>query len=418
MKILMVFQGSPYPPDLGPAKRNTPFFLENLKRHDVSVLSVGTPEEERKFREMYAARCKRIVFVDNTRLRIFNLLLRVWNLITGHNSARWVYNRRFARALHELIDSEKFDLIHCCTPLFGWYRLPEHIPLVGDAHNVAYDFFLRMYQQSKSLLAKPYLYMDYLHMKREEPAITDKFDVVLATTEVDKNKFRQLLPRKRVEVIPNGVDSMFLEPQSVPEEPKTMVFTGLMSYQPNHQGITYFLDEIFPLILEREPDARIWVVGALPPKSLQRRANHRVKVTGWVDDIRPYFARGQVFVIPLLVGGGIRGKALEAMAMKKPIVTTSLGCEGIDLHHQDSALFADTPKEFADAVIRLFNDGGLRRRLTEEAFQNLIKGYSWEANGEALDRVYQSLVRKAATASQRTREWNIASTEDAGQRSR
>ena len=176
------------------------------------------------------------------------------------------------------------------------------------------------------------------------------------------------------------------------EEQKTMVFVGLMSYLPNTHGILYFLDEIFPLILERAPDARILIVGAYPPKKLQRRASNNAIVTGWVDDVRPYFARGQVFVIPLLIGGGIRGKALEAMAMRRPIVTTTLGCEGINLKHEESALFADTPKDFADAVVRLFNEPGLRNRLTDKAYQNVVEGYSWESNGLAFESVYQSLV--------------------------
>jgi glycosyltransferase involved in cell wall biosynthesis len=145
------------------------------------------------------------------------------------------------------------------------------------------------------------------------------------------------------------------------------------------------------LILKKEPNAVIYVVGAYPPKMLQRRASSNIIVTGWVDDIRPYFARGQLFVIPLLVGGGIRGKALEAMAMKRPIVTTSLGCEGINLKHEESALFADEPKAFAEAVVRAFHDASLRRKLTEQAYKNVVEGYSWEANGLMLEELYQSL---------------------------
>ncbi len=112
-------------------------------------------------------------------------------------------------------------------------------------------------------------------------------------------------------------------------------------------------------------------------------------VTGFVEDVRPYMARSEVFVIPLLIGGGIRGKALEAMAMKIPIVTTSIGCESILLKHEESALFADTPVEFADAVLRLFNDELLRKRLSERAYQTVIEQYNWITKGEDLHRVYE-----------------------------
>ncbi len=392
MKILMMFHTALYPPDLGPARRNFPFFLENMKRHEISVLSFGTPEQEKQFRDTYGASCNHIVFVNNARPRIFNFALRMWHLVTGRSFARWLYNATFERALQELLKKERFDLIHCCTNLFGYYRLPKNIPLVGDAHNVEFDNVYRAYQQTKNTVQKQYYYWNHLRLKQEETESSKKFDVVITTTDRDGQIYRQELPDKRICVIPNGVEAGFFQVQKVKEEPKTMVFTGLMSYLPNYHGITYFLDMIFPLILEREPQARILIVGANPPKKLRRRATGNVIVTGWVDDVKPYFARGQVFVIPLLIGGGIRGKALEAMAMKRPIVTTTLGCEGINLKHEDSAFFADTPKDFADAVVLLFNDPALRKRLTDKAYHNVLEGYSWESSGFALDNVYQSLV--------------------------
>jgi glycosyltransferase involved in cell wall biosynthesis len=127
---------------------------------------------------------------------------------------------------------------------------------------------------------------------------------------------------------------------------------------------------------------------------LLRRASENVVVTGFVQDVRPYIARSEVYIIPLLIGGGIRGKALEAMAMRKPIVTTSIGCEGINLKHEDSALFADTPEEFAASVLRLFNDQPLRTKLGEKAHENVITGYNWKTKGEELERVYQAVSLK------------------------
>ena len=194
-------------------------------------------------------------------------------------------------------------------------------------------------------------------------------------------------------VIQNGVDLSFLEPQLVEPEPKTMVFTGKMSHYPNIHGISYFLDEVFPRILSEEPSARLYVVGAYPSREMLRRASDRVIVTGFVEDVRPYMARGEVYIIPLLIGGGIRGKALEAMAMKKPIVSTSIGCEGINLKHEDSALFADAPEDFAAAVLRLFKDKALCTKLGQKAYENVVEGYNWKAKGEEIDRLYQTVVQ-------------------------
>ncbi len=393
MNLLMIFQTSPYPSDLGPSKRNVPLLLESLKHHQVSVLAFGTPEDERKFRETFGSRCKHIVFVSNKRPRLFSLFLRIWFLLTGRSSYWRFYSSKMDHALRNLLKQEKFDLIHCCTVILGYHRLPSDVPLVGDTHNVEYDNLFRAFQQSRNPFQRLYFYWDYRRLKREELACSRKFDVIVTTTVRDREIFQRDGVERPIVAISNGVDPAFFEEQNVPEEPKSMVFTGLMSYFPNKHGVFYFLDEIFPRILDREPRARLYVVGAYPPKELVRRSSAQVVVTGWVDDVRPYFARGQVFVIPLLVGGGIRGKALEAMAMRRPIVTTTIGCEGINLKHEESALFADSPQEFADAVVRLFRDANLRKALAQKAYQNVVEGYQWESSGLAFERIYQSLVR-------------------------
>lgn len=392
MKVLMIFQTSPQPPDLGPSKRNVPFFLENLKRHEVSVLSFGTVQEHRQFAKQYGSQCKHIVFVNNDRPRIVNLFLRVWRFISGKSSAHWLSNPKMEVALQEILQKEQFDIIHAGTTLFGYYNLPVNIPLVGDTHNVEYHNLFRTYEQTKNPVLKLYRYIDYKRLKREETAANNRFDVILSTTRVDRDRLLGDLPHKEIHAVCNGVESVFFIPQPVEEEPKTIVFAGLMSYYPNYHGIMYFLDEIFPLIVKREPAARLMIVGANPPSRLKAREAENITVTGWVDDVKPYFARGQVFVIPLLIGGGIRGKALEAMAMKRPIVTTTIGCEGINIKHEESVLFADTPAEFANAVLRMFNDGPLRQRLTEEAHQVVLKEHNWEANGITLDRIYRSVL--------------------------
>jgi glycosyltransferase involved in cell wall biosynthesis len=225
--------------------------------------------------------------------------------------------------------------------------------------------------------------------RRDEIKLCQRFEAVISTTERDYEVFRKNLDEHKLFVISNGVHTSFLEPSKVKTEPKTMVFTGLMSYYPNNHGILYFLKNIFPLILNQVPEAKILIVGKNPSKELLRYASERVVITGYVEDVRPYMARAEVFIIPLLIGGGIRGKALEAMAMKIPIVTTSIGCESIHLKHEDSALFADQPAEFADAVLRLFKDESLGKKLTKRAYQTVLEQYNWTEKGNDLHRVYE-----------------------------
>jgi glycosyltransferase involved in cell wall biosynthesis len=165
-----------------------------------------------------------------------------------------------------------------------------------------------------------------------------------------------------------------------------MVFTGLFTHLPNQQGIRFFLDEVLPLIHEVKPKARLYVVGKNPPAWLQRRADDRVIVTGYVDDVRPYIARAAVFVIPLLSGGGIRGKALEAMAMGKPIVSTQVGIEGIDLVDSRSVRFAESPEAFAQYTLDLLEKPCQAQVMGSAAREAARQNYCWKEKGSDLHR--------------------------------
>jgi glycosyltransferase involved in cell wall biosynthesis len=398
MKIFMLFPYAPLPPplDLGGTKRNLPFLLENLKRHEVSVLSFGTREEKRKFMESVGKSCKHVRFVDRKRPRIINGLEQLWLLVTGRSTFRQLYRKKMQEQLDELLRKEKFDILHCCTQMFGYFRFPKDIPVISDTHEVTYDLLYRTYKKTKNVFVKLMSRLAYKFGKPEEIELCKKFDAIIATTERDGEVFQKDLPNQKMFVIQNGVDPAFLEFNWQEPEPKTMVFTGKMSFYPNNHGIIYFLEDIFPRVQLQEPSARLYVVGVNPSKELLRRASENVVVTGFVEDVRPYMARAEVYIIPLLIGGGIRGKALEAMAMKKPIVSTSIGCEGINLKHGESALFADTPEGFAAAVLRLFNDRALCMKLGQKAYENVVSGYNWKTKGEELDRVYQAVVLQRA----------------------
>ena len=396
MKILMLFSYAPLPPplDLGGTKRNRPFLLELLKHHEVSVLSYGSPDDERLFRQSVGERCRHVVFVDRRRPRIMNGIQQYWLLLTGRSHFRQIYRREMQRALDDLASREHFDAIHCVTQFFGYFRFPKDIPVISDSHEVNYDLILRTSQQTRNLYEKFISYVKYRLGRPEEIRVCKTFDALIATTERDRKIFREILPTQSLFVVNNGVDSSFLEPQTTRPEHRTMVFTGKMDFYPNKHGIAFFLDEIFPRILQKTPNARVYVVGAYPQKDLLRRASDNIIVTGFVNDVRPYMAKGEVYIIPLWIGGGIRGKALEAMAMKKPIVTTTIGCESIRLKHEESALFADTADDFASCVLRLFNDENLGRRLAQRAHENVLQYYDWTVQGKALERVIETCVAR------------------------
>jgi len=395
MKILMLFPYAPLPPplDLAGTKRNLPFLLELVKYHRVSVLSFGTPAEEKLFRSSYASLCQEIRFLDRKRPRIFSAIKLLLLLATGRSSFRMLHRRAMQRAINEMTSAQSYDLIHSCDHMYGYFSFPPGIPVTSDTHEVKHDLVYRIAKHSRSLPRKAYGYLCYWLGKREEIALCKKFDLLIATTERDLKVFRQHLPHQSITVIQNGAGNSFFEDLGIEPEPCTMVFTGLFTHQPNSQGIMWFLDEIFPRILAEEPKARVYIVGKSPTQQMVSRAAENVIVTGFVDDVRPFIARSQVFIIPLLAGGGIRGKALEAMAMRRPIVTTTIGVEGIHLQHEKSALLADTPEQFVRSVVRLFRDPALRQRIAHHAHTTSLQSYRWEAKGLELESALRSSYR-------------------------
>jgi polysaccharide biosynthesis protein PslH len=395
MKVLMLFPYAPLPPplDLAGTKRNLPFLLELVKYHDVSVLSYGTPKEEKLFKSHYGQICKEVRFVNRKRPRILNGLELLWLLGTGRSSFRQLYRESMQRAIDEMTTATRFDIIHCCVQMFGYFNFPKGIPVSSDTHEVKYDLLRRTVNSTGNPFWKLVTYLSYRFGKREEIALCRKFDLLIATTERDRQLFRKDMPEQNITVIQNGAGASFFEDLAIEPEPCTMVFTGLFTHLPNIQGIRYFLDEIFPLILKKKPEAKVYVVGKSPPRDIKARASKNVIVTGFVDDVRPFMARSQVYIIPLLAGGGIRGKALEAMAMRRPIVTTTIGVEGIKLEHNHSALFADSAQEFAAGVLRLFDDSTLGKRLATNAFDTVKNEYVWEAKGEELEKKLRKIVK-------------------------
>jgi glycosyltransferase involved in cell wall biosynthesis len=169
------------------------------------------------------------------------------------------------------------------------------------------------------------------------------------------------------------------------------VFTGSLGYPPNADGLSFFLDEVWPLVRRAVPDAAFGIVGRDPVRQLlARNKREGITVTGPVADVRPYLARAGAVVVPLRAGGGTRLKILEAMATGAGIVSTRLGAEGLDVRPGRELLIADEPAAFARATSQLLTDGALRRRLGVAARRRAEERYDWGFAADALDAVYRT----------------------------
>ncbi len=216
-------------------------------------------------------------------------------------------------------------------------------------------------------------------MRRYEAETLRRFDTVIAVSARDGEGLRKQYGLDRIELIDTGVDLDFYPFSPPPNEP-VLVFSGAMDSRSNIDGIEFLLDEVWPLIARVRPDTRAVIVGRNPPPALVAKAQSRSlpwRFTGFVDDIRPHIAAAQVSVIPLRVGSGTRIKAFEAMALGRPVVSTTLGVEGLDIMPGEHFLAADTAADFAAAILRLFDDAALRARLAQAARARLEERFSW-----------------------------------------
>lgn len=391
MRILMAFHAPPYPPDIGPSRRHYHVLTEALKRHDVTVLSLGSAEDRAAFAGHFGEQVPH-VFVPNLRGTALNAARCGWFMATGRSDFHRLRRRAFQRALDDLAASQRFDLAYFSTTMLGCYRLPRNLPLVGDTHNIEHDNLRRAARHSTEPWRRVFYRTQASLTRREEIGHASRFSIVCTTSDRDRRLLSALV-RVPTAVVPNGIDlEKYQRPADAAPVPGSMLFTGLMSYYPNQHGVRRFVERVLPLVAARVPHAHLRIVGANPPADVLALRSSRVEVTGRVADVRPYYAGAEACVVPLWIGGGTRVKALEAMAMGVPIVSTPLGCEGLNVRDGESVLLGDTDEALADALVRLLTDRTLRGTLAARA-SAVAAEYDWRRVGIALDDVFRTAAR-------------------------
>jgi glycosyltransferase involved in cell wall biosynthesis len=226
-----------------------------------------------------------------------------------------------------------------------------------------------------------------------EPRYAERFDRCITVSEADQDLLMKANPRLHVNVIPNGVDIEKYKPLPSPaENAPSLMFVGNMGYPPCVDAVVYFCQEIFPRIRQRIGAAELWIVGRDPrPEVLQLNGNG-VHVTGRVDDVVPYYQKSTVCVVPLRAGGGTRLKILEAMALGRPVVSTTIGCEGLGVVDGEHLLVADTPEQFAEKTVNLLLEKKLYERIVVNGRKLVEVEYDWDKVAENLMQVYEKMV--------------------------
>jgi sugar transferase (PEP-CTERM/EpsH1 system associated) len=401
VRVLFLSQIVPYPPHGGVLQRGYHLLRELGRRASVHLLAFVHPDELRTEARVEESRAALKEFCE--RVEYFPLWAKTspahkaaalaasafsplpFSVIAHRSSA-------FERRVAESLRTGPYDVVHVDTVALSQFvdlDAPT-VPSVLTHHNIESMLMERRASVEHRPLARQYLQRETAKLRSYEARMSPRYDMNIVVSPDDGHTLAARVPGVRTAVVPNGVNVEYFTPDPTQETP-ALIYTGGMNMFANRDAVTYFLDEIWPLIRKRMPDTKFFAVGQDPPKELLAYAGRdpNVVVTGFVDDIRPYVRKAAVYVVPLRVGGGTRLKVLDAMAMGKAIVSTSIGCEGIAVKPGQHLMTADTPETFAQATITLLGDRVRRLSLGRAARDLVERRYAWRVIGDQLLEAYQ-----------------------------
>jgi sugar transferase (PEP-CTERM/EpsH1 system associated) len=385
MKLLVV--SIPLPrPQSGASARNYYLLKALARQHSVSLLAFHGVDEgeddDLRLLETYTQTITLVPWKESAKRR-----QQMIHVLRGRSY--WL-NRFIMPAMQEALDEmlarERYDAVLFENALLAGYRVPAGLKVIIDQHNLEYEILQRTAQQEQRSLRKWYSGREYHLVRHGELERCRKADLVLVTSKREQMILKQALPQNVVEVVPNGVDvDDFTRDKTALEQPHQIIFTGTMDYYPNTQAVLFFAQQCWPLIRAQIPDAAWHIIGRNPPVEVRRLPQlPGVTVTGWVPDMRPHLASAAVAIAPLQIGGGTRLKILEALALERAVVSTSQGCEGLEVEPGKHLLVADQPEAFAEAVISLLRRPEQRRNLGQAGRALVEATYSWDRCGGCL----------------------------------
>ena len=402
MRILWLKTELLHPVDKG-GKIRTFNMLRELKRdHHVTYLTLDDGTASKNALDEALQYCHEVICIPHRQEEKFTAgfyggLAR--NIFSPLPYAIQKYkSKQMQAAIEQHLRSDAVDVIICdfLTPAVN---LPDDLPCpsVLFQHNVEAMIWKRHYEVQANRVKKAYLYGQWRKMLRFESITCRRFDSVVAVSADDREQMQQAYSLKNVFDVPTGVDTDFFRPSGTEQiDPHNLVFTGSMDWLPNEDAIRYFTEQILPVVRRSLPDVTLTVVGRNPVPGLIELSKREpsITVTGRVDDVRPYLERAAAFVVPLRIGGGTRLKIYEAMAMEKPVVSTTIGAEGLPLTNGTELLLADTVESFAGAIVKVLGDEVLRRRLGQQAATSVREQFGWPKVAERFEQICELAVKR------------------------
>lgn len=374
--------------------------LRELKRdHEITYLALDDGSAGPKERELAAEYCHELICVPHQTTPKFSPAFYA-ELFTNLASRLPYFMKKYEshamrREIERLLKDQTFDVM-VCDFLQPSVNVPANtsVTTVLFQHNVEAMIWKRHYEVQSNPVKRAYLYQQWRKTWKYERSACRRFDLVIAVSVPDEQQMRNEYGLEHTAAVPTGVDVDYFSPSGIPSDKYNVVFTGSMDWLPNEDAMQYFIREIMPLVRKDIPELTLTVVGRNPYASLIElsKRDKRIVVTGRVDDVRPYIEQASVYIVPIRIGGGTRLKIYEAMAMGKPVLSTTVGAEGLPVTNNEDVMLADSAEAFAASLTTLLRDEKAAQALGDRGAKLVREKFGWRAVAESFAELCEKAV--------------------------
>jgi len=404
IEILIITPECPYPPDDGHKLRNYHLFRNIRTGIQFDLLTNGNEEvlNNDEIKKELGKCFRSITMVPVKQLRTLTLKTKydkIKNILSPHELSldSPFYSEDMCKAVTSKLSINKYDLVcYCGYSTYLYNKMPaDKTPCVVDIVDSMSLYLKNDMKMQHNIKDKFKRFVNYVWAKNYEKKHFSRAHNIIMISQADAEHVKMNCPKSRVWVVSNGVDTKYYDCNSKQlKSENTLLFTGVMSYRPNNESMIYFIHEILPLVRNQLKNVTLTIAGRDPTPELHKLANNieGIRITGYVNDIRPYFDQCSVYIAPVISGAGLKNKILEAWAMSMPVVATPLSCEGIDAKDNHNVLLAKTAKEFTDDILKLLSDSILRNKLASNGRITVENNYSWNSKAAALERIFREVL--------------------------
>ena len=395
MNILFLAHRIPYPPTKGDKIRSFHEIRFLSQRHNISLVCLADDENDLQYSRDLEEYCQSVdVVYLSPRLAKLRALCYLPSKIPL--SLPYFFSKQLQTIVDQKLREECFDVIFVYSSSMAQYVEHVHgVPRVMDFVDIDSDKWTQ-YAKHTSFPYSVVYRSEGRRLRAYEASVAKSFAHSLLVSPKEAEDFRALVSSEAiVSSVSNGIDLQMFKPSQEPYNPHRLTFVGAMDYFANVETMLYFVQEILPFIQQAIPEVMLYIVGSKPPVEITRLAEHHANiiVTGFVDKIQPYMEKTAVFVAPMRIGRGINNKILEAMAMGVPVVSSSLGFDGIPGIPGQDLFVEDEPEAFASQVVRLMKEPDLRKQFSLRGRQVVEAHCDWESNLKYLEAILLQLVQ-------------------------